>query len=404
MGNDRGFSLVEMLVSVTIMLAVTAGIFAVMNPAHGTFQTQPEVADMQQRLRVGVDTLYKDILMAGAGAYSGTQAGALNNFFAPVLPYKQGANAAIDDGALRFRSDGITLMYIPQTVAQTTISAPMPNESAELKVNNEPGCPPPPAADSCLCGFKVGMTVLIYDDSGSFDTLTVTQVQCPAAHLQHNQQGDLSKKYSTNAKITQMAMHVYYLDTTTNQLMHYDGTTAGVANPVVDNVVGLSFEYWGDPTPPALKKPGTDQSVTYGPKPPALGLTQPPAPAVAYWPAGTNCTIDVTGAPVQQVSRLPSLGAVNAGLVKLNDPANPNTSLTDGPWCPDPNNVNKWDADLLRVRKITVTLRVQAALEALRGPAGTLFTKAGTSRGANSYAPDQEVKFDVAPRNLNLGR
>jgi len=395
MANDRGFSLVEMLVSVTIMLAVTAGIFAVMNPAHGTFQTQPEVADMQQRLRVGVDTLYKDILMAGAGSYSGTQAGALNNFFAPVLPYKQGANAAIDDGNLRFRTDGITLLYIPQTVAQTTISQPMPNESAELKVNNEPGCPP---ADN-LCGFSQGMTVLIYDDTGSFDTMTITEVQAAAMHLQHNQQGPLSKAYDQNAKITQIGMHVYYLDTTTNQLMHYDGTTAGVGNPVADNVVGLSFEYWGDPTPPTLKKPGTDQSVTYGPKPPALGVT-----LGSYWPAGTNCTIDVTGAPVQQVSRLPSLGAVNAGLVKLNDPANPNTSLTDGPWCPDPNNVNKWDADLLRIRKVTVTIRVQAALDALRGPAGTLFTNAGTSRGANSYAPDQEVKFDVAPRNVNLGR
>ena len=283
MANDRGFSLVEMLVSVTIMLAVTAGIFAVMNPAHGTFQTQPEVADMQQRLRVGVDTLYKDILMAGAGAYSGSQAGALNNFFAPVLPYRQGANAAIDDGNLRFRSDGITLMYIPQTVAQTTIATDMPTASSELKVNNEPGCPP----GDCLCGFKEGMTVLIYDDTGSFDTLTVTQVQCPAAHLQHNQQGDLSKPYAQNAKITQMAMHVYYLDTTTNQLMHYDGTTTGVGEPVADNVVGLSFEYWGDPTPPALRKPGTDQTVTYGPKPPALGDTLP------NWPAGENCTIAV---------------------------------------------------------------------------------------------------------------
>src|SRR5436309_16058988 len=131
MANDRGLRPVEMLVSVTIMLPVTAGIFAVMNPAHGTFQTQPEVADMQQRLRVGVDTLYKDILMAGAGSYSGTQSGALNNFFAPVLPYRQGANAAIDDGNLRFRSDGITLMYIPQTVAQTTIATDMPTASPE---------------------------------------------------------------------------------------------------------------------------------------------------------------------------------------------------------------------------------------------------------------------------------
>ena len=393
MTNERGFSLVEMLVSVTIMMAVTGGIFAVMNPAHGTFQTQPEVADMQQRLRVGVDAVYKDMLMAGAGAYSGQQAGALSNFFAPILPYKQGANAALDDGALRFRTDGITMMYIPQTVSQTTISQAMPNESAELKVNQEPGCP----AGDPLCGFHEGMTVLIYDDTGAFDTMVITQVQDAAMHLQHNQQGPLSKAYDTNAKLTQMGMHIYYLDTVTNQLMHYDGTLTGVGEPVADNVVGLSFEYWGDPLPPTLKKPGTDQSMTYGPKPPALGVA-----LGSYWPAGTNCVVDVAGGA--QAARLTSLGAATAGLVKLNDAAVPETSLTDGPWCPDPNNVNKWDADLLRIRKITVTLRVQAALAALRGPAGTLFTKAGTSRGANSYAPDQEIKFDVTPRNLNLGR
>jgi hypothetical protein len=333
------------------------------------------------------------MLMAGAGAYSGTQAGSLNNFFAPILPYRQGANAALDDGNLKFRTDGITLMYVPQTVAQTTISTPMPNESAELKINRAPGCP---ASDE-LCGFYEGMTVLIYDETGSFDTMTITEIQESALHLQHNQQGPLSKAYDQNAKISQIGMHVYYLDTTTNQLMHYDGSAAGVGNPVADNVVGLSFEYWGDPTPPTLKKPGTDQTVTYGPKPPALGDT-----LGTFWAAGENCTITVAGG--QQASRLPSLGAVNGGLIKLNDPADPNTSLTDGPWCPDPNNVNQWDADLLRIRKITVTFRVQAALEALRGPAGTLFTKAGTSRGANSYAPDQEVKFDVAPRNMNLGR
>jgi prepilin-type N-terminal cleavage/methylation domain-containing protein len=404
MSNDRGFSLIEMLVSVTIMLAVTAGIFAVMNPAHGTFQTQPEVADMQQRLRVGVDTLYKDLLMAGAGAYSGTQAGSLGNFFAPILPYKQGANPTMDDGALRYRTDGITLMYIPQTVAQTSLRDAMPNESAELKVNKEPGCPP----TDDLCGFQEGMTVLIYDDTGSFDTLTITEVQESAMHLQHNQQGPLSKAYCgttnvppCNTKVTQIGMHVYYLDTTTNQLMHYDGTTTGVGNPVADNVVGLSFEYWGDPLPPALKKPGSlDLTMTYGPKPESKDL---PPDATKYWqPQGSNCVIDATGG--SQVSRLPSLGAASGGLVKLNDPADSNTSLTDGPWCPDPNNVNKWDADLLRIRKVVVTIRVQAALAALRGPAGTLFTNGGTSRGANSYAPDQEIKFDVTPRNVNLGR
>jgi hypothetical protein len=64
----------------------------------------------------------------------------------------------------------------------------------------------------------------------------------------------------------------------------------------------------------------------------------------------------------------------------------------------------RWDADLLRIRKVAVTIRVQAAVAALRGPASTLFTHGGTSRGGNKWAPDQEVRFQVTPRNLNLGR
>jgi hypothetical protein len=78
--------------------------------------------------------------------------------------------------------------------------------------------------------------------------------------------------------------------------------------------------------------------------------------------------------------------------------------LTDGPWCPDPNNANRFDADLLRVREIVVTLRVETSVDALRGPASALFTRGGTAKSATKFLPDQEIRFQVAPRNLNLGR
>lgn len=75
-----------------------------------------------------------------------------------------------------------------------------------------------------------------------------------------------------------------------------------------------------------------------------------------------------------------------------------------GPWCPDAANANRWDADLLRVRRVAVTLRVQAGLAALRGPAGVLFAHGGSSRNASRWAPDQEITFQVTPRNLDFGR
>ena len=86
MRREHGFSILEMIVSMGVMLAVTGGIFAVMNPSQGTFQTQTEVSDLQQRLRVASDTLYKDLVMGGGGAYQGSMSGSLNYAFAAIVP------------------------------------------------------------------------------------------------------------------------------------------------------------------------------------------------------------------------------------------------------------------------------------------------------------------------------
>jgi prepilin-type N-terminal cleavage/methylation domain-containing protein len=237
--RESGFSLLELTVAMTLMLIVTASVFSMMNPANGAYAVEPEVTDMQQRLRVGVDTLTKDLMMAGAGAYYGSQSGSLVGFFAPVLPSRQGNVAQYDDGPGAYFDDRITLFYVPSTSAQTSISQAMPNVSSELKVNPEPGCP----SGQNLCGFQPGMSLLIYDDTGFFDTLTITSVQDQAGHLQHNQQGDLSNAYGPGAKVAQVADHVYFRDAATNQLMHYDGFQT--ITPVLDNVVGLKFEYYG---------------------------------------------------------------------------------------------------------------------------------------------------------------
>ena len=100
MHREDGFSLIEMTLAMGLMLIVTAGVFSMLNPSQGAFATQPEVSDMQQRLRVATDTLYKDMLMSGGGAYQGQRSGSLVNFFAPVMPYRNGST--LDDAAGSF--------------------------------------------------------------------------------------------------------------------------------------------------------------------------------------------------------------------------------------------------------------------------------------------------------------
>jgi hypothetical protein len=397
--SERGLSVIELMVASLMMVTVTGAVFQLMNPSQGTFQAQPEVSDMQQRMRVGAESVYRDLVMAGAGTSAGLSAGALSNFLAPVMPYRMGE---IDDDPTKgvyYRPDAISIIYVPPTAAQTTIRDNMPKNAAQLKVNWQPNCPDD--KHDALCGFKAGMRVMIIDPGGAYNAITIKTVQDEALHLGYN--GELSTSYAAGSYLTQVGTHTYYLKTdiptNTFQLMHYDGYETDV--PVVDNVVKLEFEYYGEPAPPQLlpNKPLSDPKgpwTTYGPKPPVIGDDN----GGDTWGRGENCTFMLAGvAPNQtQVPRLATL-AFGVGQVRL-----PADMLRDGPWCPDASNDQRFDADLLRIRRVRVKLRVQAAIDSLRGPAGLLFTRGGTSTSSNRWVPDQEVQFDVTPRNLNLGR
>lgn len=76
--------------------------------------------------------------------------------------------------------------------------------------------------------------------------------------------------------------------------------------------------------------------------------------------------------------------------------------LTDGPWRPGENAPNRFDVDLLRVRTVAVRLRIESASAALRGPAGVLFSRAGTARSGNRFLPDLEFSFRVSPKNMEV--
>jgi hypothetical protein len=217
-----------------------------------------------------------------------------------------------------------------------------------------------------LCGFEEGMRVVIFDDTGSWDVFTITEVQRDALHLQHRPPNpDFSKRYTPdeNARIAQVETHTYILDRDRNELQHYGGWIEP-PEPVTGNTVDFRVEYFGDPNPPLAPRP-------------AVGMA--------------NCVFDASGDPA-----LPVLPSGGESLVELT-----RAMLTDGPLCGVP--PNQFDADLFRLRKVRVTLRMQVAPQDIRGT-GEWFASPGTSTSATRFAPDYMMSFEVAPRNLNLTR
>lgn len=390
--GENGFSLLETLVAAMLSLVVAAAAFTLVQPSNGLFASELESGDMQQRLRVAEGALARGLLAAGAGVYAGRQRGPLVMYFPPVLPFRQGARGGDPVGT--FASDRVTILSVPATTAQTILSQAL--APGDLTFSPAPsqdgGC----GMDDPMCAFSPNAQVLVFDESGNYDLFTIAAVNAGVVHLSLDRSSNaMTTSYPAGSKVVEVESHTYYLKTDvaakTGQLMHYDGgNNADV--PIVDNVVGLRFEYEGDPRPPTMTRPLADVSppqTTYGPPP---RIASPP------YAAGENCLFANDGSPTP-APRLPTLGNGSLTMVPLTA-----AQLTDGPWCPDEANPNRWDADLLRIRTIAVTLRVQAAVAALRGPASVLFANAGTSTGGSRFVPDLEIRFQISPRNLNPGR
>jgi hypothetical protein len=387
--------MIELVIATALTAVVMSAAVAIIVPSQGIFEAQPEAADLQQRVRAAADAVLRDIMAAGAGVDTGPASGPLSDYLPPVMPYRIGdSNSDIARGAF-FRTDTLSLITLPSLVAQARVTRASV-AGQQLVVDAAPNCGGVPF--DRLCGFTQDMRVIVLDGDGTYDMGSVASVLGLVVTIDHV--GSFAGTHNGGTAIlAAVDLHTYYAknDTATGafQLVHYDGRVTDL--PVVDELLKLAFEYFGDPSPPQLL-PGADLRssqgpwTTYGPRPPPLDVDN----TGDAWAAGENCLFRVSEGA--QVTRLATLSG------SLSDVKLDAALLTDGPWCPDAASPVRYDADLLRVRRVRVAMRFEAAAASLRGPASTLFQRGGTATSSTRLVPDFETRFDVTPRNVSLSR
>jgi prepilin-type N-terminal cleavage/methylation domain-containing protein len=69
-----GFSLVELMIAITITLIVSGAIYGLLASGSNAFRREPEVADRQQNARVAMDLIARDVFNAGSALPAFSQA------------------------------------------------------------------------------------------------------------------------------------------------------------------------------------------------------------------------------------------------------------------------------------------------------------------------------------------
>ncbi len=348
-----GYVLLELLVVAAIVCALLSVLLRFCAAAQATIRTQGDATDLQQRLRVAVEAIRRDLLAAGAGVSNGSPRGPLIDAFPPVVPARTGVLGA--DPERSYFADRITVLFVPGDASQTKLATAMAGPSGPIVVDGgAPGC-----GSDGVCGFKAGDRVLIYSPDagdGARDIFTVSAVDAVASLLVPP--AALSQRYVATSRVATLVQRVYYLDRAGRRLMSYDGDRSDV--PLVDHVVDLRFSYFADPAPTSVTPPGDGRANC------AYAAGTPPVPLLS----------DLGGTTLVPLTR---------------------AQLTDGPWCGQ--SPGRFDVDLLRVRRIGVALRLEAEGAEFRGTGGA-FANRGTSLDADRYIPDLQVTFDVTPRNV----
>jgi prepilin-type N-terminal cleavage/methylation domain-containing protein len=65
--SEAGFSLIELMVALTITLIVSGAIYGLMAQGQGSFQREPQLTDRQQNIRIAMDLIETDVVNAGRG-------------------------------------------------------------------------------------------------------------------------------------------------------------------------------------------------------------------------------------------------------------------------------------------------------------------------------------------------
>lgn len=265
--KQHGFTLVELMVAMTIGLLLLGGVITILTSSHQTYRVNDALARMQENARYAFQLLSRDIRMAGYFGCAGNGA-PLVNTLNPGPPDPPDFLWNLGRSLEGFEATSATA-WTPALPPSGTIPSPLGGrdiivvrgvEGNETKVLSHPGGNPPGSADlkvTAGSGLKEGDIVLVTDclasavfqitnaNTSSGQDNIVHNTGSPAEDTPGNFTKALGKEF-TGGEIIKIATRSYFIRTIDEWPALYRKVGARDAEELVRGVENMQIEYGED--------------------------------------------------------------------------------------------------------------------------------------------------------------
>lgn len=216
-----GFSLIELLIALTVCALLSGAIAAAAPPARAIFESTPEVLDAQQREQTAADVIAR--ALRSAAHLSATRDDGTAGLVAPAVELLQP-----DPDGSWFHGVRVVVVAGP---GRGVLRAAQASPAAALQLRSDAHCP----STADVCGFSKNMAVAIVDIEGHLDVFTIAAVNKGSFSLTATTA--LGRAYPAGSALWAVSADAYY------RSAEADGsstlvreTVAGAVQPIVDVV------------------------------------------------------------------------------------------------------------------------------------------------------------------------
>jgi prepilin-type N-terminal cleavage/methylation domain-containing protein len=230
--NDRGFTLLELLIACALLLVVTGAVATMAVPLRDAFERAIGATDLTGGARVVLDRLAAEAREAGSSAAVAVGRFRLSNVVATVVPLSD-----LDGGSASGIGTAVRITRIPlgapQGVLQTGAAA------GEWAVQLETSAPC--TAVGIACGFRPGMPIIIHDDVHA-QMVTVQSVGSSGAI---GLASPLASAFAAGSVVAAVSIVSYGVRPEADGSLRLVRATAGAEQPVLQSVVDFEVAILG---------------------------------------------------------------------------------------------------------------------------------------------------------------